>query len=154
MNSLQRTALLAILAAALPASAEGIGTIRADYSGPMNIEINAELNAIPLIDLEVGVSPATQMAHGAVGPRFFVLPRDGEAGFAVKLHILAGAWAQLGSPVSFYGASVNPGISGTYWFAKSFGVTATLAVPVFIPIGSGSVTAVSAFPRIGAGFSF
>jgi hypothetical protein len=152
--SLRLTLVCGLTALASTASAQGIGTLRADYSGPMSLEINAELNAIPIIDIEVGVSPISQFAHGAAGFRIDALPRDGASGFAVKIVILASAWFRLGDTATFHGGSINPGVAATYWFSPHFGLTANLAVPVFIPIGMGSVTTVSAFPRVGAGISF
>jgi hypothetical protein len=135
-----------------------IGSVRADYWTRFSqVELNVGLNAIPLFDVEVGLNLSTSQAHAAIGPRFEVLPRQTETGFGLKLVVLAAAWAELGSPVRFSGVGLIPGLEGTFWLSRRFGITGAVSVPVTIPYteanginGAGT----QASPRVGLGLAF
>lgn len=135
-----------------------IGSLRGDYwTRTGEVELNLVLNAIPFIDVEAGLKLPSSAAHLAIGPRFEVLSRESEGGVTVRIVVLFGGWVNLNGALAFSAVSASPGVEGTYWFSKRFGITASVSVPIFFPYSEGSgisTSAISASPRLGLGFSF
>jgi hypothetical protein len=159
---MNRIAMLAVVLAATVASAQqtvgSIGTVRGDYwTRFQDVEVNVGLTAIPLFDVELGVNLSTSLAHAAIGPRIEVLPRQTETGFALKLVMLVGAWADLGSPVTLGSIGIVPGLEGTFWLSKRFGITGAISVPILIPYNADTGVngpGTQASPRLGVGLAF
>lgn len=157
-----KRALALFLALAAPAAwaddaLGNVGSIRGDYWTRFNqLEINLVLSAIPIVDVELGLQLPSSVAHVAAGPRFEVLSRESEAGITLRIVALLGGWVSLGSPVQFTSVSVSPGIEATYWFARRFGITGSISVPILVPYASGGLNgaATQASPRLGIGLSF
>jgi hypothetical protein len=156
---MKRALAMILMLAAVDAGADeaygSIGTIRGDWSSPLNWEVDVELSALPVFDIAVGVAPFVNVGHASFGPRFEVLERRDVSGFSVKLSILLGAFANLGSPISVNSFFVNPQLQATYWFGRRFGITGAISVPISFPFTGSSVDFTpSAYPKLGAGFSF
>ena len=105
---------------------------------------------------EAGLLLPSSNAHLALGPRFEVLSRHSEGGATVRIVLLFGGWVSLGGAVRLTDFSASPGVEATYWFAKNFGITGSVSVPVLVPWTDGELRfqLVRASPRLGVGLSF